>query len=1023
MNTDNTYLSYAHIQHVATDNGYGMTCDDCHAQTVPNDCTTAIAGTTGFDNHVNGVKSISFSTTLRATTINQSTGTWDNANKTCSATYCHSTGIDNDAAGGFTGSLTSPRWDNVNIAGCTYCHGGGANTSNPIMTNAHDNHVNNAAILGVNYNCRRCHYATIQNNDNVTLFSRAVHVNGVRNVSFDNGGSYASATVTCSNTLCHQQGNAALPAGAGADNIAIRWDNNVNAGCRRCHGSVTGGTVAGFTNSSQFGEPNYDNGISGVSSSTQNSHRKHVSVAGDCKDCHRETVSGTAIDNASFVSDHINDNVEVYPGPGVAFTWTAGTHTCASISCHGGNGATWGASLTCFNCHSGTEQGYKPQPSAGTPNPVDNTQYLSRGHGRTQASGAYAATQNPPAHFDNTQPVADCYYCHSQSSAHTTKDANDPYRLGYGADTSGQKAGGPLGAWADNTDGLCLKCHGSAADRSGIAGAATVAVNKQTHSKAIAGAKIGAWTLTPWKCVDCHDPHGDANNAMVRGGINAPTAVGDNTASGAGSNSKGTPNRTTGISAVVFTDNTGYAANSYAAPGVGTYGICEVCHVQTSAYSRTADSTAAHTATGYCIACHDHGVGFKGLGGPDVGQYFDRKIQAPGPSNYYDNSSHPLRGLTDNTAALLFAGSTNCLGCHYASGPARTSDECLKCHFENVSGASGALGTQHMDKTLQLAVVSGNALPGAAYTITTLAQYDAWCLQCHDTGATTSLGGITPSAGNKTVKASAAFANGRHRANTIGCIYCHQPHGRGNAKLVRENGWNRSQAGVVPTMFGVGANDNLNTWYPPLRAQTVNYRARQYWGDNTLPYLGEADDDQAYCNTMCHVGRFSASYVKDKIIRRDATSGNYLPGPSPAYRKIFLVNNVGYSIDNVLASQHQHVNGEIIPTDNMIAYYAALTGSTGPSYYKYPGAAGSLPSSYVPASSPLPLAPDYNGDGARDFTNAYNNLGQRIAYRITCSTCHDPHGNTMANAPGNDGYPDLRLQRANPSTLCVTCHK
>ena len=132
---------------------------------------------------------------------------------------------------------------------------------------------------------------------------------------------------------------------------------------------------------------------------------------------------------------------------------------------------------------------------------------------------------------------------------------------------------------------MCLKCHGSAADRSGVTEAATVAVNVQTHAYGITGTTYATWPVTPWKCIDCHDPHGDANNAMVRSGIDAPNNGSDTLA---GSDAKGRPRRTgADVHAVTFTDNTGYAANSYAVPGAGSWGICEVCHTRTAAFAAT----------------------------------------------------------------------------------------------------------------------------------------------------------------------------------------------------------------------------------------------------------------------------------------------------------------------------------------------------------------------------------------------------------------------------------------------------
>lgn len=432
-------------------------------------------------------------------------------------------------------------------------------------------------------------------------------------------------------------------------------------------------------------------------------------------------------------------------------------------------------------------------------------------------------------------------------------------------------------------------------------------------------------------------------------------------------------------------------------------------YVVCSVHATGVESTESAVVSAWSAATH--------VPGSDVGQYFDRWIQAAGARNYDDRSSHPLRGLTTPDNALLYGG-RNCLACHYASGPAGTGDECLKCHFENQPNAPG----NHRNGIIELATINGNGLPTVVFPINTIQDYDNWCLQCH-ASTTISLGGVFPSSARRTVIDPAAFANSRHRAQTppVGCIHCHQPHGRSNAKLVRENPLNRRAAGAGPTpaRFNVYPNDNLGLGGYGT-GQDVPFRSRPYWGDNTLPYVPESDDDQSFCNTACHAGGFFRR--KDRIIKRDAATGNYVTTGAPSFKKIYIVNGVEYTNDNSLPSQHQHPDGEILPTDIMVFDYAQLISMSGPSYYQYPFTGSSHPAAYNPTLSDLPFSYDF-ADGTRDFTNAYNGLGVRIAYRFTCSTCHTPHGTTLANSPGAVAYPDLRLPRMGPGYLCGQCHR
>jgi predicted CxxxxCH...CXXCH cytochrome family protein len=1009
-------LSRVHVQHAAT-NLYGFTCDECHARTVSNDCTVTINGATGYDNHVNGIKSVFFSATLRTTNINQGGGTYDNAvgNYRCNNTYCHSNGTDNTT---FNTAAQWPMdntvgWDNAPTATCRSCHAGDRTASPTIATQAHDNHVNNAATIGQGYACNRCHNATVAA-DNVTIASYALHVNGYKNVSFptpaDNG-SYVNASKTCT-TYCHRQGNRTMT--GGADNMTITWDCTVDTGCKTCHGSKA--VSAGYSVASNLGEPNYDNGAFGATS--QNSHARHVSGTDNttvCQKCHPSanptTLNVLATDNWAR---HINDNVDVARGNGVSFTWTQGTHTCSNISCHNGGTAQWGAALNCYDCHTGTgdldDFGTGGNPATMSNNNrtarIDNTEWTTRGHGRT--AGTYGVTLHPAANFAG---VGQCVYCHDSVMEHD--NTTNPFRLAnnniYG------------NGWND----VCMVCHRKTPAPSGYDpdGGGSIP-SRNSASARVDNNHYGTKHTTTYNggkfCYDCHDPHGDNNIFMVARMVSSAT-----------DNVYGLPLRSsiddnTNRKAAAFADNT---TGANYADNVTRLGICQVCHTTgvVNHWTNTAPWSDGHNASTKCTTCHLHDAAFKGLGGPDVGQYFDRVAFA----NYPDNSSHPLRGLTTGDTTLRFVanGSENCLGCHYGSGSGKTSDECLMCHFENVGsgGTPGALdGARHMDQQLQLATITGNALPTTAYTIASIQNFDDWCLQCHQ-GTVVTLGGRAPSAASKTVIDPAAFTNGRHRAvvppdGPIGCIYCHQPHGRSNSKLVRENPANRrtAAAGPTPARFNVYPNDNLGLGGYGT-GQNVPFRSRPYWGDNTLPYVPEADDDQSFCNAACHAGTFSQR--KDRIVKRVEATGNYVTTGAPSFKKIYLVNGIEYTNDNSLPAHHQHPDGEIIPTDNMVYDYAQLIGLTGPGYYQYPFTGSSYPTAYNPALSDLPFSYDF-ADGTRDFTNAYNGLGVRIAYRFTCSTCHNPHGTALANAPGvSVGYPDLRLQKMSPSTLCNRCHK
>ncbi|MBI5418657.1 MAG: CxxxxCH/CxxCH domain-containing protein [Deltaproteobacteria bacterium] len=222
-------LSNAHITHVATDR-YKFTCDECHAWTVMNDQDGTsgfgiIAGT-GHDNHVNGIKTVKFGTTLRTTTIDQSGGAYDNAAYRCYNTYCHSNGTDNAA---FNTPSQWPvdntiSWNSATGGTCTTCHGGSKTSPGPIATGSHARHI-------ASYKCSACHGLTIAaSSDNVLNASTGYtyHVNGSKTAQAGDNNTFTytpGAPSTCTAISCHGGNNAAWGGGP--------------LGCQDCHGGTT----------------------------------------------------------------------------------------------------------------------------------------------------------------------------------------------------------------------------------------------------------------------------------------------------------------------------------------------------------------------------------------------------------------------------------------------------------------------------------------------------------------------------------------------------------------------------------------------------------------------------------------------------------------------------------------------------------------------------------------------------------------------------------------------------------------
>jgi predicted CxxxxCH...CXXCH cytochrome family protein len=656
-----TNLSHSHQVHTGTNaaNGYFYNCSQCHngVATGASDYPTTAGVIVDRTKHVSGpTHNVAFDVTFNPGT----TGYVQAPTYTCSNTYCHSNGT--NAAS--PPANTSIAWTATKAADCSSCHGGNSTAAVKMATNDHAAHVNQAAgsatpYLGSNIPCGRCHAATVDQSNDRAIKTLTNHVNRLADVSIVNadataGGTYSgSATKQCSSTYCHSDGTETP-----GNFTTMDWDlgTALPNDCKQCHGKAGGAFV------SIAGEPNYTERVTTLDD-VRNSHSKHVKSAADCVSCHDATVDATgALIAGSF---HLNKVGDVSAGAGkkIAGTYTQLGETCTSITCHGGGTAQWGGTMSCLDCHSGSDTTL----SNGSPNGV-STYWTVNGHG-SAAGGAF------------TSSLGGCDYCHQLDSGHTPTDATNPYRLRYSATA--------------NT--LCLQCHqtGDAGINANSAGTALTLENSTLNVDAAHdGAKHSAGEGGMF-CWDCHDPHGVLTNIkMIKPAIQQA------------SNTYGVPVTT---KVVTFTNN------ACTSPAVGCNveatnnprrGVCQACHdpakatTQSTKYWRwdgtddpdgaggAAAYTSSHNSTKDCGSCHAHKDKFAGKGGGSdcigchgaAGQGSRRAITAD-----FGLQSHHVRTVATLTAtgAGTFSGTATgvSVGNNY---------DCVVCHAEGqiITGAS-----------------------------------------------------------------------------------------------------------------------------------------------------------------------------------------------------------------------------------------------------------------------------------------------------------------------------------------------
>ncbi|MDF1527284.1 MAG: hypothetical protein P1S59_13665, partial [bacterium] len=322
---------------------------------------------------------------------------------------------------------------------------------------------------------------------------------------------------------------------------------------------------------------------------SHNEHLAHPTV--DCTDCHAAT-SATSMGGQST---HIDQFVTLSAGGasygGGVSVGDTNFGTCDSGACHDAAvDIAWDATPTnCTDCHYNTLEVNNFNGRDETASVIASAQYTGQGHGMA-----------------NT-PDKGCLDCHAMSTGHDFSAAlnvsSNPFRLG--------TTGAP---YAGTPDVFCMSssagCHASAP-----------AADVVSHTDENMTAAKRTWPSWDPKCVDCHDPHGDAANlSMIQSDL-----------FDAGSTTNGVPNASV-AETVDFTVRGGIAAGSYADTSDGADSICQECHTATVSFldNDTAVAvTGAHPASGLspCTNCHKHDSAFEPSGcdschGNQAGSYW-----------------------------------------------------------------------------------------------------------------------------------------------------------------------------------------------------------------------------------------------------------------------------------------------------------------------------------------------------------------------------------------------------------------
>ncbi|MDH3976124.1 MAG: right-handed parallel beta-helix repeat-containing protein [Deltaproteobacteria bacterium] len=371
-----------------------------------------------------------------------------------------------------------------------------------------------------------------------------------------------------------------------------------------------------------------------------NSHETHVIKNNvECYTCHSVTLANSS--TIGSTATHVDKvyNIDLLPTYDAGDpNYDSGSHTCDNASCHGGNiTPPWGNTIECESCHGNAydvDDYARWTNFTGVVAQIYTSDFTVRGHGRT--TGNYDITGNGGA--DRV-----CKDCHDQTAPHG--GAEKPFRT--------QISGDP--------DTFCLSCHGSGAQLQGAFSSITGIKSHTFTGMSEAGGYQNhtSWRIAP-KCIDCHDPHGDGNIAMIHDKVHT-----------GGSDDKGRRNAFFNKSTVVFRNHSN--ADSFANSSI--YSLCQACHTKTSHFRQEGFGGASdqlHSNIGGAAGkrctptCHNHRGGF----------------------------AHGISGGSGG------AGGTGCVACHgHEKGTLYDPDMQLPVTFGSLSSMGAGTATPHSTHT------------------------------------------------------------------------------------------------------------------------------------------------------------------------------------------------------------------------------------------------------------------------------------------------------------------------------------
>jgi predicted CxxxxCH...CXXCH cytochrome family protein len=643
---------YGEVTNNSAGTQYKFACGKCHQGThMEYETTGASTGTAlrvdiTFDTTTTPSNPVTASYSITATT-NVYLGADGNyygwTTGTCNNLYCHG------KFGDYTiGLNANPQWASGSLS-CTACHSTGTVT---ISGSSHRKHVSTYS-----FTCDYCHEGIVSGN--TQMLDTSKHVNGYANIDL-----MVTTAVIGSSAKYRGQESTAVVTGGGS--------SYGSCGSLYCHSTATGsyktiqwGGTATCSSCHEVDSPakTLAAGVLPTTGPATGSHLKHTKGPWSytCDRCHPYN------DPATDLSKHVNYQINVttggYPAnkaPG------SGYQTCSNIpNCHGGGSPEWGnsATATCESCHliNGAD--------------ADDWNINSNFSAKISSSEWYGSTHKKDSASD------ECTDCHNSGVAHRV--STNPFRLN----------GSYLGAGGDISN-FCRDCHQTNSSK--------VSISTHTHSQAITSAGGGDWgigaitpLITTYKCVDCHDPHGETNYKMVRSTISRNS-----------SNTTGIPSSNgLGTRALLFT-SLAPKASDYATPTdfLGDQSkICQTCHQANKYYTINYGSPTAHNGGNNkdsCTSCHSHSDGFKGScttchGNPDTGVWW--------PTSTVNGTSSPDRaGAHEKHIIVISSRNWNIL-----SGTSETDKKnqtCIWCHTSvtaghdsNTSGSPAGIADLHRD--------------------------------------------------------------------------------------------------------------------------------------------------------------------------------------------------------------------------------------------------------------------------------------------------------------------------------------